>query len=105
MTKADDYDGWTFLKADKDIGTWAPRNGSPNTEESYSIGVVGSWVPTIDAGWLLRHKKHCACGNGKLIQMFAQVRPSADQMKLKPDHTPRLKKQSPTFGLSRVGGN
>lgn len=92
---------WVLLKADKDIGEWR-TNGSPNTDEDYIITVAGSWVPAVDVDWLLSFKKRCSCNKERLIQMFARVVPTEDQLTKKPARSPRYKANSPNFGLSRI---
>jgi hypothetical protein len=93
---------WDFLKADRDIGERAVI--SQNTDEVYLITVAGTWVPTADVSWLLGtdFRKRCPCNENKMIQMFARVAPTEEQLKQKPARLPRYKVENPSSGLDHV---
>ena len=101
-----DYDGWAFLKADRNLGAWRPKAGSPNTLEQYVIGVAGTWVPSVDASWLLGFRKWCACNAKRRVWMFAQLTPTKRQMGNRPDRPPRLRVEKLSkFGLVKAQGD
>jgi len=101
-----EYDGWAFLKADSNIGTWRPKGGSPNTLEEYCVSVGGTWVPAVDADWLLGFRKTCACGNNRKIWMFAQLTPTKRQMSNRPQRSPVLRQgEQFNFGLEKTEGD
>ncbi len=97
------YGGWTFLKADRNMGSWKPRAGSPNTLENYEVCVSGTWVPTVDASWLLSFRKRCPCNSNRLTWMFALLVPDRRQMDRRPKESPRLRVESqPKLGLIKT---
>ncbi len=103
VVHVEDYDGWALLKADRNIGEWGPRAGSPNTHERYVIGVAGTWVPTVDASWLLGFRKRCMCNAKRMVWMFAQLRPTQRQMKDRPKRAPRMRTEElSNFGLTKT---
>jgi hypothetical protein len=103
--RIEEYDGWAFLKADKNFGSWKPQGGSPNTLEEYEITIHGTWVPAVDAGWLLSFRKKCPCNADRLTWMFAQLRPTRRQMEARPKKPPRPRAESLSkFGLIHVTG-
>jgi hypothetical protein len=99
---SDDYGGWTFMKADSNIGDWKPAT-SPFTLEEYIITVHGIWVPTVDVKWLLSFEKECPCNPKKRVRMFALVTPTVDQLQKRPARLPELREvEGPNFGLRKV---
>jgi hypothetical protein len=84
---------WTFMVADRRAGVIPIV--SPNTDEAYSVGPHGDWVPTVDVEALLRLTRMVCCkgSSGVLISIkpLAEGRPTADQMTKKPARAPKLK--------------
>jgi len=100
-------DGWIFVRTVKEFGSWRPQGkGSPNTLEEYTVTPAGTWVPEIDWSWLKLFRKSCPCKPGaRPIQIVCRINPTEDQVKLKPDRTPRLReKEMSVFGLKKVEG-
>ena len=93
---------WIFVCTESWMGSWRPLGGfSPHTSETYTITPGGTWVPSVDFAWLTGFRKACPCKPGMLpVQIVHSVNPTEDQLRSKPDYTPRIrKKYLSVFGL------
>ena len=87
--------GWVLLIPDKRVGH--TNLASPNTEEQYVEIPSGLWVPAVDVEQLLQLERTVCCGEDggtHRVKIFGRGRPSVDQMRSRPKHEPRLKKQA-----------
>lgn len=77
---------WTFIHTDSRFG----EKGivSPNFNETYIVKPTGTWVPEMDANYLLTIRWPCACDGG-VRQVFHKGNPTARHMKLRPTREPR----------------
>jgi hypothetical protein len=92
---------WTFLVADRRAGS--VKVASPNTEEAYEITRWGSWVPTVDVEGLLKQTRMVCCGEGGgliSVKVFAEGRPTQEQMRKRPTRNPRMKRKTRTKSRS-----